>query len=114
MTSQSAIQAFGVECSEWQAPQNVSKSSYNVTEVEALACFQEKHIVLFEKVPHTSYSTSLASIVRIMLHEVQDMAAGLVHDHVVIEVSSKHRKALLDTSLMVQHPCYCQKLSKHL
>ena len=40
-----------------------------------------------------------------MLHEVQDMAAGLVHDHVVIEVSSKHRQALLDTSLMVQHPC---------
>ena len=40
-----------------------------------------------------------------MLHEVQDMAAGLVHDHVVIEVPSKHRKALLDTSLMVQHPC---------
>ena len=58
-------------------------------EVEALACFQEKHIALLEEVPHTSYSTLLASIIRIMLHEVQNMAAGLVHDHVVIEVSSK-------------------------
>ncbi len=83
-------------------------------EVEGLACFQQKHIVLSEEVPHTSYSTLLASIVRIMLHDVQDMVAGLVHDHVVIEVSSEHRKALLDTSLMVQHPGYCQKLSKHL
>lgn len=63
-------------------------------EAEALACFPEKGIVLFEKVPHTSYSTLLAGIVRIMLHNVQDMAAGLVHDHVLVEVSSIHRKAL--------------------
>ena len=85
-----------------------------MTKADVLACFQEKHTVLFEKVLRTSYSTSLASIVRIMLHEAQDMAAGLVHDHVVLEFSSKHMKALLDTNLMVQHPCECQNLSKHL
>ncbi len=79
--------------------------------VEDLTCFQGKHIVLSEKVPHTSYSTLLASIVRVMLHKVQDVIASLVHDHVVIEVPSKHRKALLDTSLMVQHPGNCQELS---
>jgi len=79
-----------------------------------LACFQGKHIVLSEEVPHTSYSTLLASIVRVMLHKVQDMIASLVHDHVVIEVSSKHRKALLDTGLMIQHPGNGQELSKHL
>ncbi len=84
-----------------------------MTKVEDLACFQGKHIVLSEEVPHTSYSTLLASIVRVMLHKVQDMIASLVHDHVVIEVSSKHRKALLDTSLMVQHPGNGQEISKH-
>ena len=84
-----------------------------MVEVEALALVQGKHVVLFDKVTHTSYSTLLASIVRIMLHEVQYTAAGLVHDHVIIEVPSKHRKALLHTSLMVQHPSYRQKLSKH-
>jgi len=49
-----------------------------------------------------------------MLHKVQDMIASLVHNHVVIEVSSKHRKALLDTGLMVQHPGNGQELSKQL
>lgn len=42
-----------------------------------------------------------ASIIRVMLYEVQDMAAGLVCDHVVIAVPCKHRKALLDPSTMV-------------
>ena len=74
---------------------------FNMIQVEDLAYSKGKHIVLSEKVPHTSYSTLLASIVRVMLHEVQDMIASLVHDHVMIEVPSKHMKALLDTSLMV-------------
>ena len=67
---------FWLEYSGRQAPQTVSKSSCNMTKVDALAYFQEKHTVLFEKVLHTSYSTLLASIVRIMLHARHGCWAG--------------------------------------
>lgn len=101
MLTQSATQPLEVIGSDSKVLQAVSYRSHNMIEAAALACFQGKHIVLFEKEPHTSYGALLASIIRIMLHEVQNMAAGLMHDHVVIEVSSKHRKTLLDTSHMV-------------
>ena len=49
----------------------------------------------------SSYSTVHASIIRVMLYELQDMADWLVCDHVVIAVPCKYRKALLDPSPMV-------------
>ena len=85
-----------------------------ITQLSSFTCLQRDQLVLFEKVLHTSYSFLLASIVRVMFHKMQHMMTRLMHDHVVVEVPSKDRKALLDTSLMLQHPWYCQKLRKYL
>ena len=65
----------------------------------SFTCLQRDQLVMFEKVLHTSYSFLLASIVRVMFHKMQHMMARLMHDHVVVEVPSKDRKALLDSNI---------------